>query len=144
MREDPFGLDESAFAVRQRANAPGGADASGAGRSHGPTRDGFWGRALRFLRFAGRQVLHKALLLYYAAQHPRTPKWAKTAIYGALLYFVSPLDVLPDVLPGVGYTDDLWVLAAALATVSFYVDETVRAQAAQRLQAWLGDKSERG
>ncbi|MDO4769716.1 MAG: YkvA family protein [Brachymonas sp.] len=89
-------------------------------------------------------MLHKALLLYYAAQNPRTPKWAKTAIYGALLYFVSPLDVLPDVLPGVGYTDDLWVLAAALATVSFYVDETVRSQAAQRLQAWLGARGDQG
>lgn len=134
MRESKLGLNRKTFAEEPSADQ--------AGRSNAEVRNGFWGRALRFLRFAGRQVLHKALLLYYAAQNPRTPKWAKTAIYGALLYFVSPLDVLPDLLPGVGYTDDLWALAAALATVSFYVDETVRSQAAQRLQAWLGAQSD--
>lgn len=99
---------------------------------------GFWSRALRFLRFAGRQVMHKALLLHYAAQNPRTPKWAKTAIYGALAYLLLPLDVVPDLLPVVGYTDDVWVLAAALATVAFYIDDGVRARTQQRLQAWFG------
>ncbi len=99
---------------------------------------GFWSRALRFLRFAGKQLMHKALLLHYAAQNPRTPKWAKTAIYGALAYFLLPLDLVPDLLPVVGYTDDLWVLAAALATVTLYINDDVRAQAAQRLQAWFG------
>lgn len=82
--------------------------------------------------------MHKALLLHYAAQNPRTPKWAKTAIYGALAYFLLPLDLVPDLLPVVGYTDDLWVLAAALATVTLYINDDVRAQAAQRLQAWFG------
>ena len=99
---------------------------------------GFWSRALRFLRFAGKQLMHKALLLHYAAQNPRTPKWAKTAIYGALAYFLLPLDLVPDLLPVVGYTDDLWVLAAALATVTLYINDDVRAQAAQRLQVWFG------
>lgn len=99
---------------------------------------GFWSRALRFLRFAGKQLMHKALLLHYAAQNPRTPKWAKTAIYGALAYYLLPLDLVPDLLPVVGYTDDLWVLAAALATVTLYINDDVRAQAAQRLQAWFG------
>ena len=99
---------------------------------------GFWSRALRFLHFAGKQLMHKALLLHYAAQNPRTPKWAKTAIYGALAYFLLPLDLVPDLLPVVGYTDDLWVLAAALATVTLYINDDVRAQAAQRLQAWFG------
>ena len=101
---------------------------------------GFWSRALRFLRFAGKQLIHKALLLHYAAQSPRTPKWAKTAIYGALVYLLSPLDLVPDLLPAIGDTDDLWVLAAAVATVSLYINDEVRAQAAQRLQSWFGSE----
>ncbi len=108
------------------------------GNTGAPVPPGFWSRALRFLRFAGKQLMHKALLLHYAAQNPRTPKWAKTAIYGALAYFLLPLDLVPDLLPVVGYTDDLWVLAAALATVTLYINDDVRAQAAQRLQAWFG------
>ena len=100
-----------------------------------------WVRAISFLRFVGKKLIHKALLLYYAAQNPRTPKWAKTAIYGALAYFILPLDLIPDLLPGVGYTDDLGVLAAALVTVSFYINRDVRAQAAQRLQSWFGPQT---
>ena len=103
-----------------------------------PKRQDSWSRAISFLRFAGKKVIHKALLLYYAAQNPRTPKWAKTAIYGALVYLLSPLDLIPDLLPAIGYTDDLWVLAAAVATVSLYINDEVRAQAAQRLQSWFG------
>ncbi|MDO5653246.1 MAG: YkvA family protein [Brachymonas sp.] len=101
----------------------------------------FWGKAFGFARVAGRQVVHKALLLYYAAQNPRTPKWAKTAIYGALAYFVMPIDAIPDILPGIGYTDDLGMLALALATVSLYVNDDVRRKTAQRLQAWFGPET---
>ncbi len=110
----------------------------GSGQRESAVHAGFWSRALRFLRFAGKQLIHKALLLHYAAQNPRTPKWAKTAIYGALVYLLSPLDLIPDLLPAVGYTDDLWVLAAAVATVTLYINDDVQEQAARRLQAWFG------
>jgi uncharacterized membrane protein YkvA (DUF1232 family) len=55
----------------------------------------------------GREVIEKALWLYYAAQQPNTPLWAKTAIYGALGYFISPIDAIPDITPVIGYADDL-------------------------------------
>ena len=45
---------------------------------------GFWDKVKKFARTAGKEVIEKALWLYYAAQRPETPKWAKTAIYGAL------------------------------------------------------------
>ncbi len=110
----------------------------GSGQLESAVQAGFWSRALRLLPFAGKQLIHKALLLHYAAQNPRTPKWAKTAIYGALVYLLSPLDLIPDLLPAVGYTDDLWVLAAAVATVTLYINDDVQEQAARRLQAWFG------
>ena len=110
----------------------------GSGQRESAAHAGFWSRALRFLRFAGKQLIHKALLLHYAAQNPRTPKWAKTAIYGALVYLLSPLDLIPDLLPAIGYTDDRWVLAAAVATVTLYINDDVQEQAARRLQAWFG------
>jgi uncharacterized membrane protein YkvA (DUF1232 family) len=85
----------------------------------------------------GRNVLEKALYLYYAAQNPATPKWAKRVIYGALGYFIFPLDAIPDLAPLVGYTDDLSVMAAALVTVAFYVTPEVKAQARQKLAHWF-------
>jgi uncharacterized membrane protein YkvA (DUF1232 family) len=98
---------------------------------------GFWSKVKNFAVAAGREVIEKALWLYYAAQAPETPVWAKTAIYAALAYFVMPLDAIPDVLPVVGYTDDLGTLAAAVATVSMYITADVKAQAQQKLVDWF-------
>lgn len=69
---------------------------------------------------------------------PRHPKWARRVIYGALGYFVLPLDAIPDLAPLVGYTDDLGVMTAALATVAFAITDDVKAQARGKLDQWLG------
>lgn len=88
---------------------------------------------------AGRDVVEKALLLYYALQREETPAWAKATIIGALGYFITPVDAILDITPGVGYVDDLGVLVFALATVSASIDDAVRRRAAARLQKWFGE-----
>lgn len=99
--------------------------------------DGFWSKVTKYAKKAGHEVIEKALWLYYAAQGPETPIWAKTAIYGALGYFILPLDVIPDFAPVVGYSDDLGVLGTALVTVSSYINKDVKEQAAQKLNDWF-------
>lgn len=102
------------------------------------TEPGFWQKIKDFALQAGREVIEKALWLYYAAQRPDTPTWAKTVIYGALAYFISPLDAIPDVTPVIGFVDDLGALAAAVATVSAYINDEVRQQASNKLADWFG------
>lgn len=99
---------------------------------------GFWDKIAQFAKQAGREVVEKSLCLYYAAQRPETPKWAKTVIYGALAYFISPLDAIPDITPMVGYADDLGALAAALGMVAVYINDEVKAKAALKLKEWFG------
>lgn len=98
----------------------------------------FWRKLSRFASSAGRELVEKALWLYYAAERPDVPRWAKLTIWGALAYFVMPVDAIPDLLPGVGYVDDLGALGAALATVASYVDDDVKVRARARLSAWFG------
>jgi uncharacterized membrane protein YkvA (DUF1232 family) len=97
----------------------------------------FWDKIKNFAVAAGREVIEKALWLYYAAQAPDTPVWAKTTIYAALAYFVLPLDAIPDFVPVVGYTDDLGTLVAAIGAVSLYITADVKAQAQQKLADWF-------
>ena len=101
----------------------------------------FWEKLKGFALKAGREVIEKALYLYYAAQRPETPAWAKTVIYGALAYFISPLDAIPDAIPLAGFSDDLGALAAAVAMVSLYITADVKAQAKQKLQSWFGSEA---
>ena len=103
------------------------------------SKEGFWEKVKRFALTAGKEVIEKALWLYYAAQEKDTPAWAKGVIYGALGYFISPIDAIPDVTPVVGYADDLGVLAAAIATVAVYINDNVKANATKKLRDWFGD-----
>jgi uncharacterized membrane protein YkvA (DUF1232 family) len=97
-----------------------------------------WAKITKFAAQAGRELIHKALLLYYATTRPDTPTWAKAVILGALGYFISPLDAIPDMIPVIGFTDDLSVLAAAVTTVAMYIDDEVRDQAERKLRQWFG------
>ncbi len=99
----------------------------------------FWQKVKGYALKAGSEVIGRALLLYYAAQRPDTPVWAKSTIYGALGYFISMADAVPDITPIVGYTDDLGVLALAIATIAAYIDDGVREKAAAKTKQWFGD-----
>lgn len=103
-----------------------------------PDAQALWRKFARQAGRAGRGVVEKALQLHYAARRPDTPAWARRTAYGALAYFILPLDAVPDFILGVGYTDDLAALTAAVATLSFYIDDNVRAKARERLRAWFG------
>lgn len=107
------------------------------------TEESFWRKVAKYARTAGREVMEKALQLYYAAESPDTPSWARKVVYGALAYFILPADAVPDLLPGLGYTDDLGVLVAALATIASYVTPEVKARADEKLQRWFGGEERR-
>lgn len=102
---------------------------------------GFWTKLRLHATTAGREVVEKALWLYYAARAPQTPAWARSVIYGALAYLVLPADAIPDALPGIGFTDDLATLTAAVATVALFIDDAVKEKAAARLAAWFGPRA---
>ncbi|MBX7134506.1 MAG: DUF1232 domain-containing protein [Fimbriimonadaceae bacterium] len=52
-----------------------------------------------------------------ALRDPGTPRWAKVVALAALLYVVSPLDVVPDLAPVIGWIDDLGVAAMAVSAL---------------------------
>lgn len=106
------------------------------------SESGFWHKLSKYAVHAGRDVVEKALLLYYATQQDSVPAWAKAAIYGALGYFITLTDAIPDITPLVGYADDLGVLTVALATVAVHINDDVRSKARGKLEAWFGRSEE--
>jgi uncharacterized membrane protein YkvA (DUF1232 family) len=98
---------------------------------------GFWEKLKGYAKVAGKAALEPALKMYYSAIDSDTPLWAKTAIYGALGYFISPINAIPDVLPLVGYTDDIGILVAAAATVAAYIKEEHVKKARNTLRQWF-------
>lgn len=99
---------------------------------------GFWNKVKNFALSAGREVVEKALWLYYAAQEKDTPLWAKTIIFSALAYFISPVDSVPDIVPIAGYTDDLGAMAAAIGMIAMYITDDVKEKAKRDVKNIFG------
>src|SRR5437764_858421 len=102
------------------------------------TDDGFWDKLRGVARAAGAKLVEKALTLYYCARDPDTPGRARAIILGALGYFILPLDAIPDVIPVIGYSDDLGVILAALAVVVAHIKPVHSEQARAKMRAWFG------
>ena len=57
------------------------------------------------------------LTVYYCALDRTTPTYVRVALFAALAYFIDPFDLIPDMLPIVGLTDDAAVVAGAIKLV---------------------------
>jgi uncharacterized membrane protein YkvA (DUF1232 family) len=64
-----------------------------------------------------KKIWDKVLLLWDMTKDPKAPWESKAMAVGALIYTVSPIDAIPDVLPVLGLTDDAGVIAAAVAAL---------------------------
>ena len=101
-------------------------------------RAGFW---RTFARAAGQIPFAEDLVAsYYCALDPETPGKAKAVLFGALAYFVMPMDAIPDILALVGFSDDIAVLTLAIATVRANLTEAHRIAARKSLANLAADK----
>ena len=97
----------------------------------------FWEKTKKYAKTAGQSVIEPALKMYYCAMDSDTPTWAKATIFASLGYFISPLDAIPDLIPVAGYSDDLGVLVAALATVAMHIKKEHTEKAKETLAQWF-------
>lgn len=94
-------------------------------------RKKFWAtfrRAARYIPFSEELVA-----AYYCALDPATPHRVRAMLLAALAYFILPLDLMPDLLAGIGFTDDITVLVATLAMVRAHITPAHKAAARRAL-----------
>jgi len=82
-------------------------------------RAGFWNKIAR--NFASLPFAEQAVAAYYCALDPATPVQAKAVLLAALAYFIMPLDLVPDFIAGLGFTDDLTVIVTAIGLVRQHI-----------------------
>lgn len=80
------------------------------------------GKALKSLMDQGH-VMVQMVKDYVKRDYREVPYWAISAVSLALLYVLNPLDVIPDVILGVGYLDDATVVAFALRLIEKELDK---------------------
>jgi uncharacterized membrane protein YkvA (DUF1232 family) len=79
----------------------------------------FWIKLKRVV--AGLPFAEDLLAAYYCAFDKQTPRHVQVALLGAIAYFILPFDVIPDMMPILGFTDDAAVLATAIRMVATHI-----------------------
>lgn len=95
-------------------------------------RQKFWQTASKAARHV--PFMDEVVAGYYCALDSKTPLRAKGILLAAIGYFVLPLDTIPDFVLGLGFTDDIAVLTAAIAAVRAHITPAHRLAAKQALQ----------
>jgi len=98
-------------------------------------RRDFWAK---LKRFAGRvPFLEDLVAAYYCALDPATPLRVRGMLLAAIAYFILPADLIPDMIAGLGFADDMALLTAVAGMVASHITPTHRAAAARALDTEL-------
>lgn len=85
----------------------------------------------------GEKLLYNLFIGFFLLQDPNVPVKVKATIVGALGYFIAPLDIVPDLAPGIGYADDAAAIAGALAIAAFYITPEIKEKARKKVDDLL-------
>src|SRR6478672_3388974 len=75
-----------------------------------------------------RTIKRDAHALYLAARDPRVPWYAKGLALAVAAYAASPIDLIPDFIPVLGYVDDLIIVPAGIALVIWLIPPEIMAE----------------
>jgi uncharacterized membrane protein YkvA (DUF1232 family) len=89
------------------------------------------------LRQWARRIKRDAVTLWFAARDPRTPWTAKALCAFTVAYALSPIDLIPDFIPVLGYLDDLVLLPACIWLAVRLLPDAVRADSRVKAEDWM-------
>jgi uncharacterized membrane protein YkvA (DUF1232 family) len=106
-------------------------------RDRTTTEKAFWQKLRRHAR--NLPFVDQLLAAYYCAVDPATPLRARAVLYGAIAYFILPVDLIPDWIVGLGFTDDAAVLAAAVRSILPHISDRHRDRARRAIERLAGE-----
>jgi uncharacterized membrane protein YkvA (DUF1232 family) len=95
-------------------------------------------RLLEYVKLTGRTLRQDVVALYFAAKDPRTPWYAKAIVICIIAYALTPIDLIPDFIPVLGYIDDLLFLPLGIYIAIKIIPEPVLVDCRKRLTGMEG------
>ena len=86
---------------------------------------------------AGRTLAQPALEAFEILIDPSTPTQVRMTMLAALTYLIMPMDLVPDLIPIAGFSDDLVALTAVISLWSGHITPEMRNKAKKKLDKWL-------
>lgn len=91
---------------------------------------------MKRLREWVRQLVAEVVVLWFCTRHPRTPLFAKAIAVAVVAYAFSPIDLIPDFIPVLGYLDDLLILPLGIWLVLKLVPQDVLSECREQAARW--------
>ena len=94
------------------------------------------------LREWARELRAQVLTLWFSRAHPDTPLAAKLVAMLVVAYALSPIDLIPDFIPVLGFLDELVVLPLGISLALALIPEHVLVESRQRADRWFAERRE--
>ncbi len=91
-------------------------------------------------RKIGSQIVLYVVIMHILISDSKTPVKVKATMIAALGYLILPADLVSDVLPVIGFTDDIAFLSYVITSTSEYITPEVRNLAKMKMAVWLNNK----
>lgn len=92
-----------------------------------------------FKSWAGR-IKRDAVMLWFARKHPGTPLLVKALSAAAVAYVLSPIDLIPDFIPVLGYLDEVILVPVFIWCIVRLLPEPVVQACREQADAWLREQ----
>ena len=92
------------------------------------------------LRTIARRIKRDGVTLWFALRDPRTPWWVKALAGLVVAYALSPIDLVPDFIPVLGYLDDVLLLPGLIWLALRLMPEAVREDCRAHAETWMAEQ----
>lgn len=89
------------------------------------------------LRAWAKRIKRDGVTLWFAGKNPRTPWYAKALGVFVVAYALSPIDLIPDFIPVLGYVDDVLLLPGLIWLAIRLLPADVLAQCRRQADDWM-------
>ena len=98
-------------------------------------------RLLETTRAWARRLKRDVMTLWFARSHPATPWYAKAMGAFVVAYALSPIDLIPDFIPVLGYLDDVILLPALIWVTVRLLPPPVLQDSRQKAEQWITEQA---
>ncbi|MDF3838446.1 YkvA family protein [Cupriavidus basilensis] len=95
------------------------------------------------MRSAARRIKRDAVALWFAYRHPGTPLAVKALCVFVVGYALSPIDLIPDFIPVLGYVDDVLLLPGLILLAIRLLPSSVVSECRKQAEEWIAQKREK-
>ena len=95
---------------------------------------------LTSLKTWARRIKRDGVMLWFACRDPRTPWWLKALAFFVVAYALSPIDLVPDFIPVLGFVDDVMLLPVLIWLIVRHLPEHIARDCRRQAEDWMSER----